>query len=83
MIAQTIIWLFGVTSIWLANDANEQRRKWACLLGLLSSPAFLWAAWEVKQWGNFAASMLCLFCWLRGFRQHWIDGRGIRWSPKA
>lgn len=72
MLCQFIIAIFGVTSIWFANDPVESRRKWACILGILSAPAFLWAAWEVNQWANFATSVLCLACWVRGFRQYWL-----------
>lgn len=82
MIAQAIIALFGVTAVWLSQDKSEHRRKYACLFGLASQPAWFYAAWEAQQWGIFALCFLYAFCWLKGFRQYWMDGRGIRFKPK-
>lgn len=82
MIAQIIIAIFGVTAVWLSQDEQESRRKYACLFGLAGQPAWFYASWESQQWGIFALCFLYSFSWLRGFRQYWMDGRGIRWSPK-
>lgn len=82
MIAQTIIAITGFAAIWLANDRNEQRRKWAPVIGLLGQPFWLIETWQSGQVGMLLLSVAYTVAWLRGFRQHWMDGRGIRWSPK-
>ncbi len=75
MIAQIIIAIFGVTAVWLSQDADIERRKYACIFGLIGQPAWFYAAWTSEQFGIFALCFLYSFSWLRGFRQHWIVGK--------
>ena len=41
MIDQVFIGIFGLASIWLANDPREPVRRWACICGLLAQPFWL------------------------------------------
>lgn len=82
MTAQIFIAIFGVSAVWLSQSANETQRKWSPVLGLLGQPFWFWTTYTHGQYGMFALCFLYAACYLRGYRQFWMDGRGIRWSPK-
>lgn len=72
MIEQTIIALCGMASIWLANDPRERWRRWACLIGLVAQPFWMYATFKAAQWGIFALSFVYAAGWARGVRHHWM-----------
>jgi hypothetical protein len=45
MIEQVVIAVCGIASIWLANDPQEARRRWACIIGLIAQPFWMLATW--------------------------------------
>jgi hypothetical protein len=71
VIEQTIIAICGMASIWLANDPRESHRRWACVIGLVAQPFWMWATWQAAQWGIFALSFVYAAGWARGVRHHW------------
>jgi len=71
MIEQLGIALFGVTAVFLSQDARESRRRWACIAGLLGQPFWFYATWKAGQWGMFALCFLYAFSWARGLRTYW------------
>lgn len=75
MIEQIAIGLCGVAAVFLSQDANMNRRRYACLFGLAAQPFWLLATWKAQQWGIFALSFLYAACWLRGFANHWLGVR--------
>lgn len=82
MIAQLLIALTGVLALWLATDPDRKRQAYASLLGILGQPAWLYVTWTQQSYGMFFVSVLYTLIWLRGIRNHWIDGRGLRFTPK-
>lgn len=72
MIAQLFIALFGVTAVWLSQDSRIERRKYACIFGLIGQPFWVIAALDAEQYGILALCVLYTFSWLRGFKQHWM-----------
>jgi hypothetical protein len=44
MIAQLGIAIFGVLAVWLAQDENIARRRWAPVFGLIGQP--FWIGWQ-------------------------------------
>ncbi|RKE36667.1 hypothetical protein B0G76_2869 [Paraburkholderia sp. BL23I1N1] len=75
MLEQIGIGLFGVAAVFLSQDVNMNRRRYACLFGLVAQPFWFYATWKAHQWGIFALSFLYAASWLRGFANHWL---GIR-----
>jgi hypothetical protein len=73
MIEQTAIAIFSVAAIWLSQDSRYAVRRWACVLGLLSQPAWFYATWKAGQWGIFALCFVYAFAWARGFKTYWMD----------
>ena len=72
MIEQLFIGLFGVTAVWLSQDARDSVRRWACVLGLTSQPFWFYATWQAEQWGIFTLSFLYTYSWARGVKANWF-----------
>ncbi len=72
MVTQIAIACTGVIAIWLTQDTNPKRRKWACIFGLCGQPFWFWSAWHAEQWGIFALCFLYTWSWLRGVRNNWL-----------
>lgn len=75
MIDQIGIAVCGVTAVWLSQDERYERRRWACIFGLIGQPFWFWAAYSASQWGIFALCFLYAYSWLRGFRTYWMLGK--------
>lgn len=73
MIAQTLIALLGIASIWLVNDPRAMCQRWACVLGLAAQPFWFYTSWQADQWGIFLLSIAYALAWLRGFWRHWMN----------
>lgn len=65
-LGQVIILLSGGLSIWMTQAGREGVRRFACVVGMVGQPWWLWSAWSHAQWGQFAVSVLITFAWLRG-----------------
>lgn len=72
MIEQIGIAIFGVTAVFLSQDARESRRRWACVFGLAGQPCWAYATWQADQWGIFALTVVYTYSWARGFRTYWM-----------
>jgi hypothetical protein len=70
---QLAIALTGCVAIWLANDADLARRRWACLFGLAGQPFWIWSAWSAEQWGILLVTGFYTLAWARGVYTHWIS----------
>lgn len=63
---ETIIAICGMASIWLANDPREPRQRWACIIGLIAQPFWMYETFIAGQWGIFALSFVYAAGWARG-----------------
>lgn len=72
MISQIGIVFFGVLAAWLTQQANESRKKYACIFGLISQPFWFYSAIESDQWGIFFLSIIYTGVWLIGFKNYWV-----------
>ena len=79
MLVQLYLGLTGVTAVWLTQSPNAETRRWACVFGLLSQPAWYWATWHAQQWGIFALCTVYTASWMRGFINVWVRP----WMGKA
>ena len=77
MLEQIGIALTGVVAIWLTQDADEGRRKWACIFGLIGQPFWFYSAWEAEQWGIFVLCAFYAVAWIRGFYNYWLKSSQI------
>jgi len=69
--AQIIIIVFGATAIWFVGR-REVWKRWGYILGLCSPPAFLYTAWQHKQWGIFLLSLWYTYSWGQGIYNYWV-----------
>jgi hypothetical protein len=74
ILTQVAIAVFGVSAVFLSQDPRERVRRWACVCGLLSQPAWFYETYSNEQWGIFALCFLYAFSWARGFYYHWVKG---------
>jgi len=70
---QIAIAIFGVTAVWLSQDARPTWRRWACLFGLCGQPFWFYTAWKHEQWGILILCFFYTYSWARGLKQ---------WQPK-
>lgn len=72
MIDQIAIAVCGITTVYLSQDHRPEARKWACIVGMVAQPFWMYATWEAQQWGMFLLSIVYLAGWARGFRNFWL-----------
>ena len=71
MIDQVAILFTGVVAVWLSQDKQESRRKWAPIFGLAGEPFWFYSAWLADQWGILALSLVYSAGWARGIKTYW------------
>jgi len=72
VIEQVVIAFTGTVSIFLTQSRNEQKRKYACLVGMAGQPFWFIATYQAQQWGILALTLLYTLAWARGIYYHWI-----------
>jgi hypothetical protein len=72
VISQIGIVFFGVLAAWLTQQANDNRKKYACIFGLISQPFWFYSAIESDQWGICLLSIIYTLVWLIGFKNYWV-----------
>ena len=68
---QILIAVLGIAAIWLTQDPDENRRKYACLFGIVGQPFWFYSTWIAGQWGIFILTLFYTIAWLRGIKQYW------------
>ena len=63
--------LCGVSAVWLSQDKNEKRRRWAPILGLIGQPFWFYSSYVAEQWGIFALSIMYTYGWAKGIKTYW------------
>lgn len=69
---QWLILTAGVLAILLSQLPAPAARRWAPVVGLISQPAWIYAALIVEQWANLVCSLLILLIWILGIWWQWI-----------
>lgn len=70
-IVQTAILILSGAAIWLVGRRNSWVRRWGYVVGLISQPFWLYAAYKAQQWGIFLLSIWYVWAWLSGIYEHW------------
>jgi hypothetical protein len=71
MIAQFVIVVTGVISIWLTQQRREEWKRYACLVGLSGQPFWFYTSYQGEQWGIFILTIFYTYTWLLGYSIHW------------
>jgi nicotinamide riboside transporter PnuC len=70
---QILIAVLGIAAVWLSQDERYNRRKYACIFGLIGQPLWLYTTWKAEQWGIFFLSIVYTFAWAKGFYLYWME----------
>jgi hypothetical protein len=73
MIEQIVIAVCGCVSVWLSQDTRGEWRRYACVVGIVAQPFWLYATWKAEQWGIFALTFVYAAAWLRGIWNYWLQ----------
>lgn len=73
LIIQTLIAVLGIAAVWFSQDRRAERRKYACIFGLLGQPLWLYTTWTAEQWGIFALSLVYTVAWFKGLQIYWLE----------
>lgn len=68
---QIALAIFGVSAIWLSQDKDTNKRKYAPLLGMCSQPFWFYSAYNAEQWGIFILCMFYTVSWGKGIKTYW------------
>lgn len=71
-ISQVGIVIFGLVAVYLTQEKKEERRRWACVFGLLSQPFWFISAAINYQPGILFISFVYALIWLKGFYTNWV-----------
>ncbi len=72
MIDQIGIALTGVCAVFLTQSSLANRRRWACIFGMIGQPFWFWAAIEARQPGVIFVCVLYTAAWAKGLWVHWL-----------
>lgn len=65
--------LFGVTAVTLTQIGNKKLARWACIIGMISQPFWLYATHSAEQWGMFFVCILYTIAWGIGIFKQWVN----------
>lgn len=83
MIEQLAIAIFGVTAIFLSQDEDKNKQKYACIFGLISQPFWFWTTIKGEQWGMVVLCFFYSYAWYRGFKTHWTPKIRLSYSKSS
>jgi hypothetical protein len=69
---QLMIFLTGVTSIFLSQSGNAEMVRFACLFGLCGQPFWIHETVTRKQYGMLALTLAYTGAWSIGFYNFWV-----------
>lgn len=72
VIAQVVIAVCGVVTVYLTQDTRPKWRRCACLVGVFARPAWFYVTVSAHQWGVVAVCVIYAVGWGRGVWNFWI-----------
>jgi len=72
ILIQVLIFVFGVSSIFLVGCRNEKYRRWGYVTGLTAQPVWLYWAASTESWGVFLMALFYAYSWARGVYNFFI-----------
>jgi hypothetical protein len=72
-IIQACILILGGAAIWMVGRRDLRVRRWGYVVGLISQPFWIYAAYQAGQWGVATLSMFYCYAWLDGIIEHWRE----------
>jgi hypothetical protein len=74
LLSQSIAVITGCWSMWLVNQKHEEHpnKRWACILGLISEPFWLYTLIFHGQWIAIIIKLFYTYSWSLGIYNFWI-----------
>ncbi len=66
---QVMLGILGITAIRLTQHPNVEYQKYACVVGLLGQPFWLYATYSKDLWIMFLICCLYTHAWWKGFER--------------
>lgn len=78
-VVQAIILFTGALAIWFSQIGNDALEPWACIVGLIGQPFFLYCTYRSRQWGMFLLSVLYTGAYFAGLWHFWLGPVATAW----
>lgn len=75
---QWVIVILGTVTIWLTQRRELSWRRWACILGTLNQPFWLYSTWKAGQMGMFVMAIFTTLIWFQGIWTYWIAKEEVK-----
>jgi len=74
-ITQIMIAVTGCLAIYLTQQNKAEPKRYACVVGLLGQPFWIYETFINDQLGMFALTIFYTFAWLLGIKNNWIKDK--------
>ena len=71
-LSQFVIFVFGVSAIFISQSSDKSLVKWSCIAGLIAQPFWFYSSYISGQWGIFSMSFFYTFAWAKGIKTYWL-----------
>jgi hypothetical protein len=75
VVSQVLIFVFGVSAIFLVCAKTERVRRWGYIVGLAGQPFWFYQFYIHQQWIMFGIACAYTVSWIYGVWNHWIAGK--------
>ncbi len=72
MVVQFLIACTGITALWITQQKNERLKKYACIVGIIGQPFWIYSTYHSEQWGIFTLCFFYSYIWCLGIYNNWI-----------
>jgi hypothetical protein len=72
---QFLLAVFTIAAMWVSQDRDTNRAKYACIIGMCSQPFWYYAVFSqgvADNLGVLAVTIFCTFSWFRGIVNNWL-----------
>lgn len=72
---QFLLAVFTIAAMWVSQDRDSQRAKFACVIGMCAQPFWYYTVFAqgvLDNLGVLAVTIFCTFSWFRGIVNNWL-----------
>ena len=71
-IVQFLLLVTSAVAVFLTQQQNENLKKFAPIVGLISQPFWIYATYNANQWGMFILSIFYILIWCIGIKNYYL-----------
>lgn len=72
IIIQTIILISGVICVYLTQQPNLTLKRYAPIVGIVTTPFWMYSSYSSKQWGVLTLNIFIGIIYIYGFYNSWV-----------